>query len=234
MGLKNDLEKEVQRILGERWKVREGRKVPAPDELALDANEAVKLDAAVLYADINESTRLVDGQTPLFAAEVYETYLRCAARVIRRRDGVITAYDGDRIMAVYIGDDKETRAVRTALEIHYAVYAIVNPLLKKQYPERTYQLTQVVGVDTGELHVARIGVRNDNDLVWVGRAANYAAKLCAEDADYQTYITADVYKAMADSVKYGGEKRELMWQKRSWHAMSNQTIYSSKWYYPFS
>jgi len=26
---------------------------------------------------------------------------------------------------------------------------------------------------------ARVGVREDNDIVWIGRAANYAAKLCA-------------------------------------------------------
>ena len=63
--------------------------------------------------------------------------------------------------------------------INYAVRTIINPLLKKQYPDTTYQLKHVIGIDTGELFIARIRVRSDNDLVWIGQAANYAAKLCS-------------------------------------------------------
>ena len=33
-----------------------------------------------------------------------------------------------------------------------------------------------LGIDTSKLFVARTGIRKSNDLVWVGRAANYAAK----------------------------------------------------------
>jgi len=34
---------------------------------------------------------------------IYKTFLHCAAKIIRSHKGVITAYDGDRIIAVYIG-----------------------------------------------------------------------------------------------------------------------------------
>jgi class 3 adenylate cyclase len=51
-----------------------------------------------------------------FAAEIYKTFLHCAAKIIRSEDGVITAYDGDRIMAVFIGNAKNTSAVRAALK----------------------------------------------------------------------------------------------------------------------
>lgn len=46
---------------------------------------------------------MVDTEAPEFAAHVYKSYLACAARVIRSENGTITAYDGDRIMAVYTG-----------------------------------------------------------------------------------------------------------------------------------
>src|SRR5260370_31674604 len=124
-----------------------------------------------------DSTDLVDGHEPHFAAEIYKAYLRCAARIIKHEQGTITAYDGDRVMAVFLGNSKNTSAVRSAQMINYTIQAIINPSLKKQYPNTTYQLKYVIGVDTSELFVARIGVRNDNDLVWVGRAANYAVKL---------------------------------------------------------
>src|SRR5207248_4620847 len=98
-------------------------------------NDAVKLDATVLYADLSASTGLVDGYKQHFAAEIYKAYLHCAAKIIRSEDGVITAYDGDRVMAVFIGTSKNTSAARSALKINWAVKNIVNPALKDQYSD---------------------------------------------------------------------------------------------------
>ena len=126
MSLGDDLKAEVIKILGERWTTREGSVVPDSDDLKL-SNDAVKLEGTVLYADMDDSTRLVDSRKPEFAAEIYKIYLVSAARIIRDEGGEITAYDGDRIMAVYIGDGKNTLAVRTALKINYAVKEIINP-----------------------------------------------------------------------------------------------------------
>jgi class 3 adenylate cyclase len=166
LALKDDLEAEVKKIFKEVWTERDGTVVPEPKDLKL-GNDAVNLNATVLYADMSGSTRMVDSETPKFAAEVYKTYLICAARIIKDEGGAITAYDGDRIMAVYIGDnDKNTRAVRSALRINGAVWDIIKPALKNQYSSNNYNLKHVIGVDTSKLLVARIGVRNDNDLVW--------------------------------------------------------------------
>ena len=83
----------------------------------------------------------------------------------------------------------------------------MNPSLKAQYPTWPYELKYVVSVDTSELLVGRIGVRNDNDLVWVGRAANQAAKLSALNEEFATYIADSVYGNIHDKVKFalGGE-----------------------------
>ena len=228
MTLKADLESEVKKIFTSPWEEREGRVVPGPKDLSLD-NDAVKLHATVLYADIADSTDLVDHHRRPFAAEIYRAYLRCTARIIKNRQGSITAYDGDRVMAVFLGDSKNTLAVRAALEIHYAVQAIINPLLKKQKPNTSYQLKHVVGIDTSELFVAKIGVRNDNDLVWVGRAANYAAKLCSMNGKHSTYITGAVFDSMDKSVKYSGKDNSLMWDEKTWTARNNMKIYGSTW-----
>ena len=81
-------------------------------------------------------------------------------------------------MAVYLGDGKNSSAARTALKINWTVKNVVNTAIKKQYPNTSYSVAHAVGIDTGKLFVARTGIRGSNDLVWVGRAANYAAKLC--------------------------------------------------------
>jgi uridylate cyclase len=226
MALKADLESEVRAIFESRWTKRDGQVVPDPEDLQL-GNDAVKLQATVLYADMADSTDLVDDHESYFAAEIYKAYLRCAARIIKHEQGTITAYHGDRVMAVFLGKLKNTSAVRSAQMINYAVRTIINPLLKKQYPDTTYQLKHVIGIDTSELFVARIGVRNDNDLVWVGRAANYAAKLCSLNGAYSIYITGDVFDVMHDSVKYSERDKSLLWHKDAWSARNNLRIYGS-------
>jgi class 3 adenylate cyclase len=180
MALKEDLEAAVKEIFHDAWDSRVGRIVPTPEDLGL-GNDAVTLDATVLYADIADSTKLVDTSNPHFAAEVYRTYLICAARIVKANDGVITAYDGDRIMGVFIGDSKNSNAVKAAMQINAAVFNIINPALSLQYPSVTYRLRQVIGIDTSPLFVARIGVRNDNDLVWVPRRG----ELCGETGQHQ-------------------------------------------------
>ena len=226
MGIGDDLKSEARKIFSERWTTRAGQVVPESDDLKL-SNDAVTLEGTVLYADLNESTYLVDTMEPAFAAEIYKSYLVCAARIIRSEGGVITAYDGDRIMAVYIGNSKNNSAARTALKINFAVQEIINPAIKDQYPDYGYSVKQVVGIDTSELFVARTGIRGSNDLVWVGRAANYAAKLSARSGP-ASQITADVYKRLNQESKIGSNDKN-MWTQILAPEIGNRKIYTSSW-----
>ena len=228
MSLGDDLKSEVGKILSEIWTTRRGHVVPDPEDLGL-GNDAVLLDGTVLYADLNGSTDLVDSYEPEFAAEVYKCFLTSAARIIRSEGGEITAYDGDRIMAVYIGDSKNTTAARTALKINYAVGQIINPAIKDQYPRSAYAVRHVVGIDTSDLFVARIGVRGDNDLVWVGQAANHAAKLSDRSGE-PTQITAEIYDLLHDSLKRGSDGQS-MWVRTTAPELGNRTIYTSTWWW---
>ncbi len=231
MGLKEELESQVKAVLHAVWETRDGTVVPADDGLAL-GNDAVKLDATVLYADLADSTKLVGGYADFFAAEMYKIFLHCASKITRSEGGIITAYDGDRVMAVYIGEMKNTRAVRSALKINYAVLNVANPAQKTFYTGSNFTLKHVVGVDTSDLFVAKTGVRGANDLVWVGRAANYAAKLATLPETYATYITKEVYDAMANEAKKT-DGRE-MWEAVRWNTFDNRIIYQSNWWWSFT
>ena len=230
MGLKEDLNADVKDIFATRWSTRKGYVVPEAEEVGL-GNDAVRFDeAAVLYADLAESTALVNEQTASFAAEVYKAFLHCASKIVRERGGEITAFDGDRIMAVFLGDEKRTNSAKCGLQINYAVRQIINPAIKKQYPNSTYTMTHAVGVDVSELFVARTGIRGSNDLVWVGRAANYAAKLSnLREGAFTTWITAEVYSRMNASSKQGGNPKRSMWEQRSWAKLPGVTLYGSNW-----
>ncbi len=215
-----------------KWETRDGQKVPQPEEIGLEGNNAVNLDATVLYADMADSTGLVDGYKPMFAAEIYKTYLAGTSRIIRETGGEITAFDGDRVMAVFIGSNKNTSAAKTALRIN-AYVTELNSAIKAAYSNTAYTLRQSVGIDTSKLLVARTGLRKYNDLVWVGRAANYAAKLCSlGDTTYPTHITEDVFTKLAEEAKYGGDSRKLMWEKVIWNK-TGAVIYRSSWTWKF-
>jgi class 3 adenylate cyclase len=226
MSLADDLTKEVGGIFREVWAERDGDKVPESEDLKL-GNDAARLDAAVLYTDLSASTKLVDSFKPHFAAEVYKSFLHCSAKIVRAEGGTITAYDGDRLMAVFIGDSKETSAARAALKINWARVNIINPAIKKQYPGTDYSLRHVTGVDVSKLFVARTGIRGANDLVWVGRAANHAAKMSTFSSDFASRISGEVYKAMSASVQKSHDGRP-MWESVTWTDMG-RTIYRSTW-----
>lgn len=226
MSLKTELEEYAKKTHAAAWTDRVGQKVPETEDLKL-GNDAVKLDGTVLYADLAESTALVNGTIDWFAAEVYKTYLYTAGKIISARGGAITAYDGDRIMAVFLGDSKNSHAARCGLELNWAVRHVLRPAIDAQYPEASYTMKQKVGIDTSALFVARTGIRGNNDLVWVGNSANNAAKMAALPTTYSTYVSAASYDMLSDASKYGGKENTTnMWENLG-SADLGYTIYGS-------
>lgn len=228
MALKSDLEAQVKALLKTEWKVREGTVVPTDANVTL-GNDAVKINATVLYADLADSTKLVDGYEWWFAAEIYKSFLHCAAKIIQAYNGTITSYDGDRIMAIFLGNRKNTEAVSAALKINWVAKYLIQPAIKQEYPAKPFVLQHVCGIDTSILHAAKTGVRGANDLVWVGGAANYAAKLSALDHANPTWITQSVYDVMLPEAKLANGVN--MWIKYTWKAMNGMTIYASTYHW---
>ncbi|MBS1703687.1 MAG: adenylate/guanylate cyclase domain-containing protein [Armatimonadetes bacterium] len=230
MGLKTDLEKEVDGILSQTWSTRDGTVVPTTTDVAL-AGGGVKLNAVMLYADLADSTILAATYDRRIAAKVYKAFLACASRIIKAHNGVIRSFDGDRVMAVFLGSTPNTNAAKSALQIKWAVENIVRPKLEAKYEairNGEYKISHAVGIDVSEVLVVRGGVRNDNDLIWIGRAPNVAAKLCALRGTYRTFITADVYKKLSNEAKTSDGKN--MWVEQAWSAPGGvDTIYKSSW-----
>lgn len=231
MGLKDELTTFCHDVFHGKWETTEGKKVPDEDSKLTLKNTAITIEGTVLYADLSGSTAMVDGYKNWFAAEIYKTYLYCCARIISAEGGVVTAYDGDRVMAVFIGGSKNTNAAKAALKIRWAVDNIIMPKKNERYKDDKFSLKHVTGIDTCELFVAKTGARGANDLVWVGKAANYAAKLTSLPATY-TYITARVYEKLAAEAKTTNGKS--MWEKVTWNTFNNDTIYRSSWHWALS
>lgn len=228
MSVADDIRKNSNDAFGVSWAVRDGQVVPAATDLKL-GNDAVRFaDATILYADLDGSTDLVGSNRWQFAGEVYKTFLYSASRLIRRHGGTIVSYDGDRVMGVFISQNQCNEAVSCALEINYAVKNIVQAELEKGWTT-DFKIRHVIGIDISEVRAARTGVRGDNDIVWIGNAANLAAKLTALSADQPTWITKRVHDRLKDNQKLGSNG-ENIWKRWNWSQHRQDPIFSTTYW----
>ena len=233
MGLEDLLSEETNKIINQSWNIREGRKVPTSEDIAL-AGGAVRLDATFLYADLSQSSYLATEFQQRTAAKVIRAVLYNMSRIITSFSGTVTSFDGDRVMGIFIDNYKNTNGAKCALKMNYAVKNILNPKLTSHFQSLKrdgFDISHCVGVDTSPVLVVRAGQRGSNDLVWIGRAPNLAAKLSdIRESPYSSFISDTVYDNMNDSSKFGGDNNRNMWEKRSVDFRGKkQIVYRSNW-----
>lgn len=232
MSVADDIKKNSADTFGTKWTVRDGQVVPDASDLKL-TNDAVSFDkATVLYADLDQSTDLVETKKWQFSGEVYKTFLYAASRLIRNHRGKIVSYDGDRVMGIFVSKSQRNDAVSCALKINYAFKNYVQAEKEKHWTG-DYKIRHVIGIDTSEIRAARTGVRGDNDLVWIGPAANLAAKLTSLSADKATWITKRVYDGLNDPQKLDSQEKNI-WRQWEWNEHKDEEIYSSTYWRKFT
>jgi len=231
------LETRIKHLLSKPWQIRNGYKAPTTDTVAL-SDGGVQLDAAFLYADLANSSKIATEIDRKAAAKTFKAFLRVTSMLIKKHSGSITSFDGDRVMGVFVGKRKCSRAAICGLQINWAVNDILDPRLNsyfKSLRESELEISHCVGIDSGKVLSVRGGIRGSNDLVWVGRAPNLAAKLSdVRNPDIRTCISTTVFNSLADDAKYGGDPKSLMWKKYT-HNWADKAIYvygSSWWWVP--
>lgn len=204
-----DIESQIKTILNEEWNVRESTEVPSTDSVA-HKNGAVKIEAAFLYADLAGSTQLQKDYNSTFSARAVRMYLGGSSEIIRQHGGAIKSFDGDRVMGVFTGGSKRNDSVRAAFAINWLVKEVIAPLVRTRHEDagcKVWVPDHGIGIDCGEVFVARAGVRNKpnehnhNDLVFIGRAPNVAAKLSAIREANEIIVTHDVYSSLSVNQK---------------------------------
>ena len=203
MAWKDDLENRVDNHYSTQFDVRDGREVPSTDTVT--NSRAVKLNAAFLYADLAGSSDLARHCPWGTTAKIIRAFLDTSTRLIRAWGGEIRSFDGDRVMGVFVGTNPRRFATRCAREIDYTVEQILAPKAKAKFTsisDNGIHLKCGVGVDFGESRAVRAGIRNNNDLIWIGRAPSMAAKLSdIRTFPYTVHIHKDVFDVLEDGDK---------------------------------
>jgi adenylate cyclase len=179
MSIKDTMETNVNSMMVSSWNIREGREVPDTEAIGLGTNVGVKIEATYLYADLAKSSDFGQMLDPVDAAKIIKSFLFCASSLIKEHGGHIKSFDGDRVMGIFHGSDKETRAARTALKLNWVVQEVINDKAQRwvTWPNGAMVIKHATGIATGEALLIRGGVRNDNDIASIGSAPNLAAKL---------------------------------------------------------
>jgi adenylate cyclase len=207
------IESSVTDILTAAWAITDGRVVPKTEDVVM-RNGGRRVEAAYLYADLAGSSKMAKSLKKETTATIIRAYINTASRILRNYGGEIRSFDGDRVMAIFMGADKETNAVRASLAINWAVFSVLRPRIKENWSDGAdfYDISHGIGIDTGEALIVRGGVRDNNDLLSIGVAPNRAAKLSEIRDSYQLAITPAVFEAMSNNVAYMEDGTPL-WHK---------------------
>jgi adenylate cyclase len=213
MSLRGDLCSARENIIGSDFVVRNGLIVPETTDVGY--NDAVKLLATYLYADMVNSSGLVAATPTQIVGKVLRLYLDLSVRIIRHHDGHIRSFDGDRVMGVFIGLGRQDRAVKAAMQIEWACQVLIQPSIKQRYgsiSKSGWVLRPGCGIASGEAFIIRGGVRqSSSDLVSVGVAPNLAAKLSdIRKEPFHVRISAGTYKGLGNAGRLSQGKN--MWR----------------------
>lgn len=205
------IESSVSDIFSEQWSISDGTVVPKTEDIVMK-NGGRRVDATYLYADLAGSSRLAHTMLKETTARIIRAYVGTAVRILRHKGGQIRSFDGDRVMAIFMGGSKNNDAVRAALGINWAVEKVIAPAIADKWTDvsKSYTIGHGIGIDTGEALIVRGGVRDNNDLISIGDAPNDAARL----SDYRGWsinITKAVYDALTDEHKLLDDGRSF------WH-----------------
>ncbi len=212
--LNEELTADVNQIIYRWLNIQEGRVVPTPEAVAL-VGGATKLEATFLYADLANSSILASEFDHSTTAKIIRAFLLSMSKLITQHGGKIVSFDGDRVLGVFVGPRKNTMAVKCALKMRYAVENIINHKFQAHFSklgQRPFDIIHGVGIDSGQVLIVRVGHKGSNDLSWIGRAPNLAAKLSSvRETDYKLYISEAVFVDIDGSLKNAPDG-EMLWE----------------------
>lgn len=153
-------------------------------------------DVTILFSDIRGFTNISETMRPADVFTMLNYNLSKQIDIITAHQGVIDKLNGDEIMAVFEGDDKERDALQCAR-------AIVECLSKENSEQPKDRNTVGIGINSGPVFIGSLGNDALRDFTVVGNTVNLAARLCGLAGAYQVLFTEATRDAIAgQSIAY--------------------------------
>lgn len=179
--------------LNQSYTQEETRVVPKRPDLTF-GNSAKKMKhAVVVYVDMRKSKKILSDATTFWSVKIHKSFLFALTHCVERRDGHMRSFNGDGILAFFVGENAASKAVRSAMDMKGFVLEINKKLVAAGKKEIDFG----IGIAQGEILVAKSGKAGDDmtkqDLIWVGLPVYVAVELSDfAEKPYNIWITHNV------------------------------------------
>jgi adenylate cyclase len=227
MTLLDTLQSEVDGVLGIDWQLRDANVIPEAEEIA-PANEAFKIEATFLYADLADVMMLAEKCSWETTAKIIRAYLKISVRLILAEGGTVRSAGSHSVMGIFNAETPNTSAVNCARKIDWMVEKVLNPKARTAFQSvrnNKLSIRHCIGIDTSDAWAVRSGPGNHNDLSWIGRAPEFAAQLSGIGKyPYSVYTSRACFTRLADNARETGEKN-IWLEKKIKLAEETHTVY---------
>jgi adenylate cyclase len=162
--------------------------LPAPVAAALARQspssniKANTQQVSVMFADIRNFSAYLDARPPEEAAAVLHTFFSVATRVVQTYGGVIEAFQGDAVLAVWNGqsgtpETDTARHAQQALQAAITLQKNMAGVLPDPAPAGLEPLALGIGVETGPAMVGSFGLASRRTHMVMGRTVTVASRL---------------------------------------------------------
>lgn len=143
----------------------------------------------ILMTDIRDFTRITEQMRPEKVVELLNIVLGRMAKEIETSGGIVDAFIGDAILALYGapigGEDDAQRAIMCALRMQCLVPELNEVLRERDLPA----ITMGIGLNTGHVVVGNIGSEQRMSYTAVGSHVNLAARIVSQASSGQVLIS---------------------------------------------
>jgi class 3 adenylate cyclase len=173
---------------------------PQVAELVMrDGDESVleghRREIVVLFCDLRGFTSFAETSEPEEVMAVLGEYFTALGDLVTRYEGTLERFTGDGLMVFFNDrlpcDDAPDRAVGLAVAMRGRIRDLAS-----SWTARGHDLAFSIGIAQGFATLGRIGFEGRFDYAAIGSVTNLAARLCAEAAPWEVYVTQRVQAAM--------------------------------------
>jgi adenylate cyclase len=171
--------------------------LPAPVAAALalqPPSSAIKASTrmvSVMFADIRNFSAYCEARPPKEAAAVLHAFFSTATRVVEAHGGVIEAFQGDAVLAVWYGaeyqdgqeDALNAQGAKKALQAAVDLYRAMQGTLPDPAPAGLEPLALGVGLECGPAMAGSFGLASRRTHMVMGRTVTIASRLVDMTAD---------------------------------------------------
>jgi len=167
----------IESYLTESYERNETTIVPKKNDLIFGNHVKVMKHAVVFFIDMRKSRKILSDENDFWSVKIHKSFLKAVTHCIDNRNGHLRSFNGDGLLAFFIGENAASRAVRAAMDIKGFVLKI-NEILKENDKN---SIDFGIGIAQGKVMIAKSGKAGDDqtkqDLIWVGLAVYIAVEL---------------------------------------------------------